>query len=75
MGLADLDERIRCEADTDLRTWLRRGAASAPRADLATRLKLDLSLARVEGSIHANVAAGIRCHAGLRESDFPQEVA
>lgn len=70
LGLADPEERLRRDANMDLKSWLHRGAASAPRADLSTRLKLDRALTRIESSIDGNVVAMIRFHAGLRDDDL-----
>lgn len=70
LGLADPEERLRQDADTDLKSWLHQGAASAPRADLSTRLKLDHELTRVERSMDGKVVGMIRFHAGLRNEDL-----
>jgi hypothetical protein len=69
-GLADPEERQRRDAEIDLKSWLHRGAASAPRADLETRICLDLALIRVEGSLGRSIVERIRFHAGLRPQDL-----
>jgi hypothetical protein len=69
-GLADPEERLRQDAEIDLLSWLHRGAASAPRADLETRLGLDLALTRVEGGLGRGIVDRIRFHAGLRPQDL-----
>jgi hypothetical protein len=41
IALSDSDELVNGDALADLRSWLHRGAASAPRGDLMTRRRLD----------------------------------
>jgi hypothetical protein len=70
IALTDIDEGLRRDASQDLRSWLWRGAARAPRADLATRRRLAHALARVESSLDAGIGERLRFHAGLRPQDL-----
>ena len=70
IALTDGDEGLRRDASQDLRSWLRRGAASAPRADLGVRRRLARRLAAVESSLDAGVVEKLRFHAGLRTKDL-----
>ena len=70
IGLADEDKHIRRDSVADLRSWLHRGAASAPRADVQTRRRLSLLLDTVEHELPSDDVAGIRFHAGLRPQDL-----
>jgi hypothetical protein len=70
IGLADEDAANRRGAVGDLRSWLHRGAASAPRGDLATRRRLGHRLDIVEGQLLPHDVERIRFHAALRPSDL-----
>lgn len=70
IALADDEEHVRRDAVADLRSWLHRGAASAPRANLQTRRHLSERLASVEGELRRDDIASIRFHAGLRPQDL-----
>jgi hypothetical protein len=70
MTLTDTDERLRRDASQDLRSWLRRRAARAPRVDLGVRKRLARQLAAVESSLDAGVVEKVRFHAGLRTQDL-----
>jgi hypothetical protein len=69
IGLADEDDANRRNALGDLRSWLHRGAASAPRADLVTRRRLSQRLDAVEGRLPPHDVERIRFHAALRPAD------
>jgi len=70
VAAAEDDERVRQDALDDLRSWLRREAATAGRGDRATRLHLSRRLAAVEHRLSAEEAAQLRFHAGLRAEDL-----
>lgn len=70
LGVADPDPANQKSALGDLRSWIHRGAASAPRADLATRRRLGDRLDRVESTVGHRMADQVRFHAGLRPADF-----
>jgi HEAT repeat protein len=70
MALADIDDHVRRDALVDLRSWLHRGAASAPRADLPTRRRLSQRLDTVEHLLQPHDVAAIRFHVGLRKQDL-----
>lgn len=70
IGLADPDAANQRDALGDLRSWLHRGAASAPRGDLATRRRLSQRLDAVEGQLLGHDAERVRFHAALRPIDL-----
>jgi hypothetical protein len=70
VGLADQDDANRRDALGDLRSWLHRGAASAPRADLSTRRRLSQLLDAVQDQLLPHDAERIRFHAALRPADL-----
>jgi hypothetical protein len=70
IAVADEDEHLRRDGLADLRSWLHRGAASAPRADLPTRRRLSELLDAVAHVLRPDDVAGIRFHAGLRPQDL-----
>lgn len=70
IGLADADAANQRTALGDLRSWLWKGAASAPRADLATRQRLSDRLRLVESQMDSHIADQIRFHAALRPADL-----
>ena len=70
LGLADEDDANRRDALGDLMSWLHRGAASAPRADLNARRRLSQLLDAVEEQLLPHDAERIRFHAALRASDL-----
>jgi hypothetical protein len=70
IGLADPDAANQRDALGDLLSWLWKGAASAPRADLATRRRLSSRLDRVEREVGSQVAERVRFHAALRPADL-----
>jgi hypothetical protein len=70
IALADEDDANRRNALGDLRSWLHRGAASAPRADLMTRRRLSQRLDAVEDQLLPRDVERIRFHAALRLTDL-----
>ena len=70
IALTDIDEGLRRDASQDLRSWLFRGAARAPRADLAKRRHLAQALAQVESGLDPGLVDRLRFHAGLRPQDL-----
>jgi hypothetical protein len=70
IGLADEDDANRRDALGDLRSWLHRGAASAPRADLTARRRLSQRLDAVEDQLVPHDVERIRFHAALRATDI-----
>jgi hypothetical protein len=70
IGLADLDAANQRDALGDLRAWLHRGAASAPRGDLATRRRLSQRLDAVAGQLPGHDVERVRFHAALRPIDL-----
>ena len=57
IAVADEDPHLRRDGLADLRSWLHRGAASAPRADLPTRRRLSERLDAVEGHLRRDDVA------------------
>ena len=70
IALADDDPANQRDALADLRSWLSKAAASAPRADLVTRRRLSHRLELVERQLGSDVAKQTRFHAGLRPTDL-----
>jgi len=70
IALAEEGERIRQDALDDLRSWLRRKSASAPRGDLATRRRLSRRLAATEDRLRDKEVEELRFHAALRPEDL-----
>ena len=70
IGLADEDDANRRNALGDLRSWLHRGAASAPRADLSARRRLSQRLDAVEDQLRPRDVERVRFHAALRATDL-----
>jgi hypothetical protein len=70
IGLADEDDANRRNARGDLTSWLHRGAASAPRADLTARRRLSQRLDAVEDQLLPRDVERIRFHAALRAADL-----
>ena len=73
LGMADMEERLQRDAYMDLKSWLQRGAASWPRADLETRRRLDRALTSVEPRLDRHAVEEIRFHAGLRPQDLASQ--
>jgi hypothetical protein len=70
LALADPAVENQQAALGDLRSWLAKGAASAPRADLPTRRRLSDELDRVESQMGPETAEAVRFHAALRSADL-----
>lgn len=70
VALADVDEANRRDALGDLRSWLFRDAARAPRADLQTRRRLSGQLLEVPSGLRPKEVEMIRFHAALRPVDL-----
>lgn len=70
MAAMDADARTRQTAIADLQSWLYLGAASSPRADLATRRRMAARLDAVASALRPGKVDRIRFHAGLRAQDL-----